>query len=42
LVVTDLSWVQVTPVSDGSPLEVTNRQQELKTMRRLTMVNFAQ
>ena len=42
LVVTDLSWVQVTPASDAGQLEVTNRQQELKTMRRLTMVNFAQ
>ncbi len=42
LVVTDLSWGQVTAASDGGHLEVTNRQRELKTMRRFTMVNCVQ
>ena len=42
LVVTDLSWGQVTAASDGGHLEATNRQRELKTMRRFTMVNCVQ
>ena len=42
LVVTDLSWGQVTAASDGGHLEATNRQRELKTMRRFTMVNCLQ
>ena len=41
LVVTDLSWGQVTPASDGGQLEVTSRQREPKTMRRFTMANCA-